>query len=318
MKIYFYFLTFLFATQALANCQSGQLRVWKKESGYACVQRFQAAASDCISCQSQGQKSPLLGKLFSNFPAPVYQSKSLPWWAHQGNFHFPNLHFPGAWTNQKRSPGIDAKYYPGKGEVHALKPNIYVQSIHAEKKFTFSFSSKEALSFLATTPALDEKNSWSGKIVKNDRFEVEDIHYDYLFYDIRLPKDKMQFERGLCATRDEAIKWMLSDLTEMKYPAIALQDFEEHWKVKIPDFPFYCIYPQYNQQLDPILPVVISLEQSQLTRSLYVLIPHKKEPDVDEPQEIPFPILDSSEIRPRSLLKYENMFKEWGVAFLGD
>jgi hypothetical protein len=128
----------------------------------------------------------------------------------------------------------------------------------------------------------------------------------------------MQFERGLCATRDEAIKWMLNDLSEMKYPAIALQDFEEHWKVKIPDFPFYCIYPQYNQQLDAILPVVISLDQSQLTRSLYVLIPHKKEPDVDEPQEIPFPILDSGEIRPRSLIKFENMFKEWGVAFLGD
>jgi hypothetical protein len=175
MKSFFYFFTLLFATQALANCRSGQLRVWKKDSGYACVQRFQAAPSDCVSCQGQAQKSPLLEKMFANFPAPVYQPKSLPWWAHQGNFHFPNLHFPGAWTNQKRSPGIDAKYYPGQGEVHALKPNIYVQSIHAEKKFTFSFSSKEALSFLATTPALDEKNSWSGKIVKNDRFEVEDI-----------------------------------------------------------------------------------------------------------------------------------------------
>ena len=172
--------------------------------------------------------------------------------------------------------------------------------------------------FLATTPSLDEKNTWKGKIVKQDRFEVEGIHYDYLFYDIRLPKDKMQFERGVCATREEAIKWMLKDLTEMKYPAIALQDFEEHWKAKIPDLPFYCIYPQYNQQLDEVLPVSISLEQSRLNRSLYVLIAYKKEPDIEEPQAIPYPVLDSVDIRPSSLIKYENMFKEWGVAFFGE
>ena len=128
----------------------------------------------------------------------------------------------------------------------------------------------------------------------------------------------MQFERGLCATREEAIKWMLTDLKEMKYSAIALQDFEEHWNVKIPDYPFYCIYPQYNKVLDDVLPVSISLEQTQFIRSLYVLVPHRKEPDVDEPQMIPFPVLDSAEVRPKSQIKYENMFKEWGVAFLGE
>ncbi len=318
MKFLFSLLALFFASQALANCKVGQIRSWNKETGYSCIQRFQSDIAGCVTCQGCNEKGPTFESLFANFPSAVYQPKSLPWWAHQGNFHYPNLHFPGVWKNRASSSGIDAKYYPGKGEVHALKPNIYIESIHEEKKFTFSFTSKEELSFLATTPPLDTKKSWSGKIIQKDRFEVEDVRYDYLFYDIRLPQDKMQFSRGLCATREATIKWMLQDLTEMKYPAIALQDFEEHWKVKIPDFPFYCIYPQYNKQLDEVLPVSISLEFSNLNRSLYVLIPHKKEPDVDEPQLIPFPILDSVEVRPVVLIKYENMFKEWGVAFLGE
>lgn len=318
MKILFSILAFLLVSHVSANCKNGQIRAWDKEKGYACIQRFQSEFVDCVTCEGCNEKAPAFEKLLAGFPAAVYQQKSLPWWAQQGNFHYPNLHYPGAWTNKGNNPGIDAKFYPGKGEVHALKPNIYIESIHREKKFSFSFTAKEELSFLVTTPPLDEKNTWKGKIINNDRFEVDDIHYDYLFYDIRLPKDKMQFSHGLCATREATIKWMLQDLKEMKYPAIALQDFEEHWNVKIPDFPFYCIYPQYNQQLDAVLPVSISLEQSNLNRSLYVLIPHKKEPDVDEPQAIPFPILDSADVRPVVLIKYENMFKEWGVAFLGE
>jgi hypothetical protein len=279
---------------------------------------METPAIDCVFCQSTNLKSGPRTNWFDQFPAAIYQPKALPWWAYQGNLHYPNLHYPGAWFDNGRSAGIKESYYPGRGEVHALKPNIYVESIHDLKKFSFSFSSKAELSFLATTPPLDEKNSWKGKIVGKDRFEIDDIHYDYLFYDIRLPKEKMQFERGLCANREEAIKWMLRDLKEMKYPTIALQDFEEHWKAKIPDYPFYCIYPQYNQHLDAVLPVTIELDQAQLTRSLYVMIPHKKEPNVDEPQLIPFPVLDSVEIRPSSLIKYETMFKEWGVAFLGE
>lgn len=171
--------------------------------------------------------------------------------------------------------------------------------------------------FLVTTPILGKSLTWSGKIIQSDKFEVDGIYYDYLFYDVRLPKEKMQFENGLCATREGAIEWMIKDLIEMKYSAISLQDFEEHWRVKIPDYPFYCIYPQYNRELDPVLPVEIGLDQSSFIRSLYVLVPHKKEPDFVDLQEIPLPVGDPGEYRPGSKIKRENMFREWGVAFLG-
>jgi hypothetical protein len=316
ISLFFLMISLNVFSSAIMNCGPNQIRVWDQNLGYNCIQNFQAPPADCVLCQGYQNYRPF-PNWFANFPPAVYQPNPMPWWAYQGNMYYPNLHYPGAWSNSGINPGMNGQHYDGQGNVYAGKPNIYVESIHEEKKFSLSFPAGE-LSFLATTPSLDEKNTWKGKIVNKDRFEVEDIHYDYLFYDIRLPKEKMQFERGLCATRDEAIKWMLGDLKEMKFPAIALQDFEEHWKVKLPVYPFYCIYPQYNQQLDQVLPLSTNLEQTHFTRSLYVMIPHRKEPDVDEPQVIPFPVLDSVEIRPKTVIKHETMFKEWGVAFLGE
>lgn len=290
------------------NCGPNLLRVWSQATGYACVPKM------IINTQDPAMCLPQEFNLFQNFPGPLYQTKEMPWWAYQGNLHYPNLHYPGPFAY----PKIEAKYYPGTGEVFAAKPNVYVESIHAEKKFEFRFVSEGNLSFLVTTPPLERDNSWKGKIVEKDKFEVGGINYDYLFYDIRLPREKMQFDHGLCSTREAAIEWMLGDLKELKFPAIALQDFEEHWRVKIPDYPFYCIYPQYNRQLNDALPVGITLEQSSFTRSLFILVPHKKEIDVSDYHEIPLPSQDPARFRPSVKILRENMFKEWGVAFLGE
>jgi hypothetical protein len=316
MKNIFYILLFISSYRAYSSaaisCAPNQIRYWS--NGYHCITQVTPPPNNCYMCQQHYQhiQQPF-PNWFSAFPPALYQPNPLPWWAVQGNFHYPNLHYPGAWNY----PGMNAQYYPGQGQVFAAKPNVYVESIYSDKKFNFGFSAEKELSFLATTPALDEKNNWQGR-VHQDRYEVDGIFYDYLFYDIRLPKEKMQFERGVCATREETVNWMLNDLKAMAYPAIALQDFEGHWRVKIPDYPYYCIYPQYNEQLDAALPVSISLENTRFVRSLYILVPHKKEPDVDEPQQIPFPILDSAQIRPKVIIKHENMFKEWGVAFMGE
>jgi len=159
MKIVVPFLLLIFVFQAWASCKPKTIRVWSKESGYSCVQRFQSdnPAKDCVTCQDGcDEKHQSFDKWLSNFPSVLYQPNDLPWWAQQGNLYYPNLHYPGAWNNKKKNPGINADYYPGTGEIHALKPNIYIESIHQEKKFTFSFTSKEELSFLESSLFLVE------------------------------------------------------------------------------------------------------------------------------------------------------------------
>lgn len=307
--IIFLLLSFNAFGSAMIDCGPNFMRVWTQNTGYACVPRLNPIQTDptCLVWQN-----PVMNNPFTNF-GPLYTPQVLPWWAYQGNLYYPNMMYPGAW----QYPGIQSQYYPGQGEVFAAKPNVYVDSIHKEKKFKFKFVSQTKPSFLAVTPLLQKDLSWSGKIIEKDKFEVDETYYDYLFYDVRLPKEKMQFEAGVCATREAAIEFMLKDLRDMKYSSLALQDFEEHWRVKIPDYPFYCIYPQYNRELDPILPIEIDVEQNTFIRSLYVLVPHKKEPDIEDPQEIPFPTKDPSEARPGAKITREVMFREWGVAFLG-
>lgn len=313
MKILFV-ISFLFfitsaSAAALGPCQGNTMRVWTQSVGYACVPRFNPLQQDPF-CAYPGL--PAVNP-FQGFPGPLYQTQIMPWWAYQGNLHYPNVRYPGAWSY----PGIESQYYPGEGQVFAAKPNVYVESVHQNKKFNFKFISEKKPQFLATTPVLNKSLGWSGKIIDKDKFEVEDIYYDYLFYDLRLPKEKMQFTNGVCATREGAIEWMLKDLKEMKYSSLSQQDFDEHWRVKIPDYPYYCIYPQYNRELDPIIPIEIDLEQTTFIRSLYVLVPHKKEPDGEEFQDVPLPTKDPAEFRPGAKIQRENMFREWGVAFLG-
>lgn len=306
---------FLCSTQALASalihCGPGTIRTWFPGTGHSCVPLMTPQHQLAQGCFGPWEGFP--HNPFSHFPAPLYQPNFLPWWAYQGNLFYPNLHYPGAWSY----PGIQERYYPGRGEVFAAKPNVYINSVHQDKKFSFRFLESSKPSFLATTPLLEKDLSWKGKIVEGDKFEVDGVNYDYLFYDVRLDKEKLQFDHGMCSSREGVISWMLTDLKEMRYPSISLQDFEEHWRVKIPDYPYYCVYPQYNRQLDPILPVLIDIEQNTFLRSLYVLVPHKTEPDVAAPQEIPFPSKDPAEFRPASRIQRENEFREWGVAFFG-
>jgi len=299
---------------AMINCPLGQFRV-QTPQGIMCVSNYPAINNDCVYCQTyMTQQYGIRPTWFNQFPSALYQTQNYPWWATQGQLHYPNMFYPGAWNYQHNR--MNPNYYPGHGSVFAAKPNVYIESIHKSAKFEFEFTDKDS-QFLITTPLLSRDFKWKGKISNLDRFQVDEINYDYLFYDLRLPKEKMQFEAGVCTSRKEVITWMLQDLKELNYPTIALQDFEEHWNVKIPDLPFYCVYPQYNEQLDQSVPVKITLEQVHFTRALYVLVGHDKEPST-ESSNVPLPHSDSRKSHPSTKIKYENMFKEWGVAFLAD
>ncbi|MFA7614667.1 MAG: hypothetical protein WCY48_10565 [Candidatus Caldatribacteriota bacterium] len=304
----FVLLAFIFSFSSFAQeCAAPQFLHWSSKDGAVCTTRMSPVELDSENC------IPQIFPQLATLQAIVERGQEA-WWVSSGNAQFPNLGYPGVWKNDR----IDASFYSGSGEVFAAKPNVYIQSIHQEKRMSFQFVGEKAKSFLATTPMLSERLSWEGKIVENDKFEIEGVYYDYLFYDIRLAKSAMQFSHGICATRSESIEWMIKDLSSMKFPAISLSDFEEHWRVKIPDYPYFCIYPQYNEQLDAELPIKIELDQASFIRSLYVLVPYREAPDASQMPLIPLPTQNPEDIRPSAKIIRENMFKEWGVAFLGE
>lgn len=304
----------LFAT-AMMNCPAGQFRILSPYGGMTCSSYYPQttpATNNCVMCQlyQQQQQMSMMPWYTQNNPYPFYNPNPQPWWATQGQLYYPNMMYPGAW----QYPGMVSHQYHGSGDVFAAKPNVYVSAVNENIKFDFKFTSENP-SFIVTTPHLNEDNSWKGKIVEKDKFSVNDIFYDYLFYDVRLKKEDMQFTAGFCADRESAIVFMLSDLRDLKHSEISLQDFEEHWRVKIPAYPHYCVYPQYNKQLDTAFPVTIT-PLAEHIRSLYILVPHKDVPRFTKGQFPPLPSEDSNSLRPSVLIQKELEFREWGVAFM--
>ena len=286
-------------------------------NGYAsalCVSQYSNNNNQiCVACQgNQG------GNLYSypyypsyNMNMPWFYSMNVqPWWVTQGQFYYPNFNYPGAWQNN----GIHAQHYPGNNEAVALKPNIYVEHKgYFTQDFKISFDLKEKMEFLATTPKLTNF-SWEGE-VKGEKFTVNKVAYDYLFYDARFDHTKLQFEHGACVDKDGLVSLMLKNLKEMTFTQLALKDFEEHWNIKIPSYPFYCVYPQYNKELDVVSPLKFSPEEAHIVRVLFMVVPHEKSPKTLAGQ---FPQLPNRSIAAIIPLPKEakTTFYEWGVGFL--
>jgi len=307
------FLLFLASTSvyasAMISCGPGQVRVQLQQGGVTCTSAYHPQpVSDCIYC-NRNYPNHYANPWYHNsyYPYPTYAQTHFPWWAQQGNLYYPNMTYPGHWQH----PGMNDRHYPGNDMVYAAKPNIYVES-NKKIDFKLNFTAKKP-SFLATTPMLADDNSWRGKINKN-KFKVDGIQYDYLFYDARMDIAKMQFSAGICSKRDQAIQWMLSDLEKLGHSKASLADFKEHWQVKIPNEKYYCIYPQYNQQLDAAFPIMITPEVKNY-RSLYILVPHKTELVVKKGQYPPLPNESPYKFRPK-VEATDTALREWGVAFL--
>jgi hypothetical protein len=280
-----------------------------------CITRFSPpnpGMNDCVQCQQnyywQLQQQQLLAQQ-SQFN-PWWNMNQGPWWAMQGSYYYPNFNYPGIWNNR----GINGDHYPGNEHAHMMKPNIYVKNKSGKlTPFEFKFSNPKT-EFLSTTPAL--KNfSWSGLVTK-DKFRVENVGYDYLFYDFRGDHKKLQMNHGACVEKTELLPLMTQDLERFKFSKEAVSDFKEHWNVKIPDFPYYCIYPQYTDVVNSIAPIKITPSNSQVVRVIYIVVPYK---DTPEKLANSFPKLPSRGIASLKSPEEQNsglVFMEWGVGFL--
>lgn len=317
MRYFLLTLFFSFSAQATAvpfSCAPGSVHT-QGPQGFYCAplhNLFPQTQQDCFVCLQmqlqRQQQTTAFNPWLMQMPFPMMQPQ-VPWWAQQGRVMYPNFQAPGAW----QYPGMNPQPYPGNAPVFAAKPNVYVKNTAKEKvNFKMSFDLKNSKStFLATTPWLEE-NTWEGSIL-GEEFVVDQVNYDYLFYDARMPHESMQFEAGWCINREELVRSMVGELIQMGFSEQALSDFYEHWDHKIPDEPVYCVYPQYKKELDAALPIKITPETN-FQRVLFVLVPHR--PFEKREEEFPpLPRKSHYELRSGSE-KSDFYFLEWGVAFL--
>lgn len=297
------------------HCPSGQY-VTGYAGGVMCVDHLpNPATQNCPTCTSMPSRFPQYGPynpyVMNSWPMMNYNQG--PWWAAQGQFHYPNFNYPGSWQCRGPHCGINSQHYPGQGGAMMLKPNLYAQNFDEPTKFDIEFGKKELSNMLITTPAL-KNGTWSGNIIK-DQFEVSNVEYEYLFYDYRFDHNKLQYDDGICSSREIIIKIMLDDLKYQNYPKESLKDFDEHWNQKMPKIDYYCLYPQYNKQLDETYPIATG--GLKLVRSLYLVVPYEKAPRMRKGQFPSLPTKWTRADRPE-VVKSGPVLKEWGVSFLVD
>jgi hypothetical protein len=298
--------------QCVNSCPVGTYPV-RFPTGLHCRSDFPSTAQDCYQCQLYNyQQQPMMNPYF-NMQYPWMMNTQMPWWAIQGNYYYPNFNYPGSWYNH----GMNPQHYPGNNHTYAAKPNIYVKNeILKLTKFSWKFKEKEKAEFLATTPALTNYG-WEG-LVSGESFLVKNVGYSYLFYDARMDHKKMQFDHGICLEKENLIPEMLTDLQKKSYPEEALKDFQEHWAQKIPNYPYYCVYPQYNQQLDSAMPIEVTPSDAVLTRVLYIVVPHTNAPKLSADKFPSLPTKSPASLMPAlpAIKEKKIHFLEWGVAFL--
>ena len=279
--------------------------------------------SECPHCGLEGQNMP--SRPFYPNQLPSWGWSQYPYLTYQNNLYpygdiYSNFRYPGPWMKH----GIDDSAYRGRGEMMALKPNIYVIS---SEKVSVNIKIDTQVEMIAISPVPNENNSWVGEL-ENDQFRFENANskipaasYDYLFYDFRSSTDHLNFEYYFCGSKGSIIAEMIDLLYVQKYPMKAVKDFQAHWEVKIPnDYPEYCMFLQPKDSFSKIAKIEISTNKpNSFYRLNFLLIPivDKKSPLISIKNKMNTihaykKILATETIEDKSQIR----FFEWGVEFL--
>lgn len=205
--------------------------------------------SDCIACnQNNFQKfNPINSN--NNFSA-FNGTYNYPWWGQYGALSYPNYYYPSAWSDN----GVNTSHYPGHGGGFAGKPNIYVSAPDGVSLLV-TVSTSEDSNLLLTVPAYE--GGWKAAI-KGNKFIIEDVFHDYLFYDIRFDEQLFSAETGFCGNRKMVIEEMMTSLQSLAFKPHEIKDFYDYWSIKLPRSENYCVFPQLNEENDKAYKLQIS------------------------------------------------------------
>ena len=173
---------------------------------------------------------------------------------------------PCAWG----SYGCYGNMYPGYGDMFAGKPNIYM-SAPTKLKFDIQLRMAPATNLLFATP-LHGKQGWQGQYVEQ-QIVVDEVSHNYLFYDVRLNSSTLQAKEGVCVDRLQLVPEMVNYLRTAGFQENEIKDFEEHWTKKSPKGERFCIFPQENAEIDPMVGLRIYPKPDSLVRIWFVVVP---------------------------------------------
>ncbi len=239
---------------------------------------------------------------------PIYnQYQYYPWWNQYGMMRYNNWNYPGMW----HYPGNYPRYpqYPGNGDMIAMKPNVYVSG-KTGQEFDLKIEFLGESNLLIASPSIS--SGWKGKISAKNKLTVGGVDYRYLYYDYRFNGKDLQMEAGFCGQKAEVVNQMAGVLEKLRFAKSEIKDFLDHWPVKMPSSPYYCVFPQETKQLQSA--VKLSVEGDHvLTQMNFLVVP--KEVMKRELASTIKPWLPGNDLVKLDSSKIQ--VREWGVTFGG-
>lgn len=144
----------------------------------------------------------------------------------------------------------------------AFKPNIYIypeETTELDVDIVFPHGGR------ITTSVPDYNDGWHITVEPSGKIDGQ---FEYLFYESLQP-DYGQYATGWVVMREELEDFFRSNMAQTGFNETEIDDFIEYWIPRLTDYPYYAIYPQYNNELNNMLKLEFSTEPANLIRLIY-------------------------------------------------
>lgn len=180
-----------------------------------------------------------------------------------GNYDFE---FISDWDEYHLEPvSIGGQYqdffFPDHAQ--AFKPNIYIypeETMELDVNIIFPHGGR-----ITTSVPPYNTDGWHITVEPSG---IIDGQYEYLFYESTQP-DYGQYEVGWVVAREELEDFFRDNLAQTGFNEKEIADFVDYWVPRLLEYPYYAIYPQYNDELEEIIKLNFSARPDNLIRLIY-------------------------------------------------
>ena len=167
--------------------------------------------------------------------------------------------------------------------MYCEKPNIY---LYPENPIELDVSISFPQTGEVVTSIPEYPDKWKNITVEPDG--TIDGEYRYLFYESKQP-NFFQRSKGWIVNTKELESFFRDNMKESGFIQHETDDFIEYWIPLLTDSPYYEIYPQYNEQLDPLITLNFSIQPDNILRVIYAIEGiDSDDVKLEEPDIIPF------------------------------
>ncbi|MFO7669758.1 MAG: hypothetical protein R6W31_08880 [Bacteroidales bacterium] len=185
---------------------------------------------------------------------------------------------------------------PKEEERLVYKPNIY---IHPENNMNLQVSLNFPQGGRVVSTIPEYGDYWD---IFVDTSGLINNTYHYLFYESSQP-DRWQRKYGWIIEQENLRSFFKENLAKYYFNEPEIDDFINYWIPRLKNQKYYVIYPQTNDEIDPLIELFFSLKPDHVQRLFYFIAGS----DVNPINPILEPSINSDFIR-------EGFFVvEWGV-----